>query len=57
MIEIIEHGTKQTLKCKKCGCVFSFENVDIEHGTYCNIWNYSYDYVTCPQCKDEIIIP
>ena len=27
MIEIIEHGTKQTKKCKACGCKFSFEKV------------------------------
>ena len=54
MIEIIEHGTKQTKKCKACGCIFSFENVDIEHSTHCDFGNFSYDYVICPQCKEEI---
>ena len=54
MIEIIEYGTKQTKKCKFCGCTFSFENVDIEHSTHCDFGNFSYDYVVCPQCKEEI---
>lgn len=56
MIEIIEHGTKQTRKCKACGCKFSFENVDIEHSTHCDFGNFSYDYVICPQCKQKIIL-
>ena len=54
MIEIIEQGTKQTKKCKACGCKFSFENVDIEHSTHSDFGNFSYDYVICPQCKEEI---
>lgn len=54
MIEIIEYGTKQIWKCKTCGCKFSFENVDIEHNTHCDFGNFSYDYVICPQCKEEI---
>lgn len=49
MIEIIEHGTKQVTKCKVCGCKFSYEAEDITS-------NSIRSYVTCPQCKEEIIL-
>lgn len=49
MIEIIEHGTKQVTKCKVCGCKFSYEAEDITS-------NSIRSYVTCPQCKEEIVL-
>lgn len=51
MIEIIEHGTKQVTKCKVCGCKFSYEAEDIISNTI-----RSRSYVTCPQCKEEIVL-
>ena len=49
MIKIIEHGTIERKRCENCGCLFSYEKEDIEHCDFIN-----YDYIICPQCKDEI---
>ena len=49
MIEIIERGTKQIKKCKACGCVFSFEKLDIKHTPVKSI-------IICPQCEKEITL-
>ena len=32
MIKIIRHGTRQTKECERCGCLFSYDEVDI-----CNV--------------------
>lgn len=57
MIKIIEHGTIRKQKCQHCGCLSSYENEDIKHGTnFALITSYScgYDYIICPQCKEKI---
>ena len=62
MIEIIKRGTKKTHTCNNCGCVFSYEDEDVEcdskafsfvNGIQRNVWEYS---VKCPQCEEEIVL-
>lgn len=52
MIEIIKHGTKQKTTCKKCGCLFSFENEDLKT----RYENPNTGMINCPQCNNEIVI-
>lgn len=54
MIKIIEHGTIEKKRCEKCGCLFSYEKEDVEYNTHCDFGEFSYKYVICPQCKEEI---
>jgi Fe2+ or Zn2+ uptake regulation protein len=64
MIKIIKEGTKKQATCDRCGCVFSYEAEDIEHLEYQNehleftqgIKHGFKQYVTCPQCKDKIVV-
>lgn len=62
MIKIIKRGTKKTCTCKNCGCVFSYEDEDIEVETYhaldiMQMGDDSYkEYVQCPQCDEEVIL-
>lgn len=62
MIEIIKRGTKKTCTCRECGCVFSYEDEDIEVETYhaldiMQMGDDSYkEYVQCPQCNKEVIL-
>ena len=51
MIKIIEHGTRKEQRCEKCGCLFSYEAIDIKKRNM-----ESYKYVRCPQCNNEIIL-
>lgn len=56
MIEIIKEGTKKIATCESCGCIFSYENEDIE--TYDDIeyaLGSKYKYVVCPQCDQRLI--
>ena len=53
MNKIIEHGTRKELRCESCGCLFSYEAIDIEKGS--NGFS-SYPFVRCPQCKKEIVL-
>lgn len=53
MINIIEHGTIERKRCENCGCLFSYEKEDIKHCNFINDF-VNYDYIICPQCKDEI---
>jgi hypothetical protein len=55
MKKILKRGTKQTITCETCGCVFSFEEEDIGHfrvGEFVNEivpgWKR---FVLCPQCE------
>lgn len=32
MIKIIEHGTRKEQRCEKCGCLFSYEAIDVKKG-------------------------
>ena len=52
MITIIEKGTKHKQKCEACGCLFSYENEDIEMNYTWMIPTYT--YIRCPQCRDII---
>ena len=54
MIKIIKEGTRKQATCDRCGCVFSYEAEDIQTFEYTK---HGYKkYLTCPQCKDEIIV-
>lgn len=61
MIEIIKRGTKKTHKCSECGCIFSYENEDVET-TYTSsdvcgvVANLAKNVIKCPQCDTEIIL-
>ena len=52
MIEIIKKGTKEKCTCKECGCLFSYEEEDIEKqdkfipGLSCTRM-----IIRCPQCE------
>lgn len=46
MIKIIKRGTKKTCTCNECGCVFSYEEEDINVGVFNVV-----DTIQCPQCK------
>lgn len=61
MIKIIEHGTRKEQRCENCGCLFSYEAIDIEKGNGAGIcgmelYKKSYKFVRCPQCKKEIAL-
>lgn len=53
MIEIIKRGTKQKIKCKNCGCFFSYEQEDVQVD---NDELRSKHFISCPQCKEKLII-
>ena len=62
MVEIIKRGTKKTCTCDNCGCVFSYEEEDIEvesHHAF-DIFQMADDtyneLVRCPQCDEKIIL-
>lgn len=56
MIKIIKSGTRQTKTCLNCGCVFSFEDEDIQGvDTGHPIAGY-HTSIKCPQCKTEIVL-
>lgn len=62
MIEIIKRGTKKTCTCDNCGCIFSYEDEDIEVKLYhafdiSQIADDEYkELVRCPQCDEKIIL-
>ena len=49
MIEIIKPGTKQIMKCKACGCEFSYEEEDTQQ--IAGVMVGSRITVKCPQCE------
>lgn len=61
MIEIIKRGTKKTCTCKECGCVFSYEEEDVDtvytvndiFGVKTNLLR---NVVKCPQCDTAIVV-
>lgn len=58
MIKIIEKGTKHKIRCKDCGCLFSFDDVNIRTGIgICGmeVRKKSYGIIVCPQCENEIV--
>lgn len=61
MIKIIEYGTIKKQKCPHCGCLFSYEAIDIEKGDSADIrgmelYKKPYKFVRCPQCEYKIIL-
>ena len=61
MIEIIKRGTKKTHRCNECGCLFSYEEEDVEtRYTSSNVFgvvaNLATNIIKCPQCDTEIIL-
>ena len=61
MIEIIKRGTKKNCTCDECGCVFRYEDEDIET-TYTSSDVFDVvailptSVIKCPQCDTEIIL-
>ena len=62
MIEIIKRGTKKSCTCKECGCIFRYEEEDIEVenkytfsclGVEGHTW---VELIMCPQCDEKIIL-
>lgn len=48
MIKVIKHGTKKTAECKHCGCIFEYEDEDVQRK---RVKNNEYDiFVKCPDC-------
>ena len=61
MIKIIEKGTKHKILCKDCGCLFSFddEDVNIRKGIgICGmeVCKKHYGIIVCPQCENGIVL-
>lgn len=62
MITIIEHGTRKEQRCEKCGCLFSYEAIDVKKGNIegaiggMDFYKKPFKYVRCPQCNNEIIL-
>lgn len=50
MIQIIKLETKRNTECPMCGCLFSFDECDIEYGTQLGLCNS----IECPQCGNII---
>lgn len=55
MIKIIKRGTRKTCTCNNCGCVFSYEEEDVEI-TYTSSNVFDVVAIKCPQCDTEIIL-
>jgi len=49
MIKIITPGTRKTISCDTCGCVFSYEKEDEK----LNAMKHE-RFVTCPQCNTRV---
>ena len=64
MIEIIKRGTKEKRTCKECGCIFTYEEEDVEEHGYnaCvqgEIVGHLPGYkkiIRCPQCETVITL-
>ncbi len=64
MIKIIKKGTRQQATCDRCGCVFSYEEEDINHLEnhndeyhFAEGAKHGYkNYVICPQCHHDFVI-
>ena len=55
MIKIIKPGYLKEIQCSKCGAVLSYdENEDVE--TRYETYRKPVKYLTCPQCKNEIVL-
>ena len=61
MIKIIEKGTRHKIRCKDCGCLFSFDDEDMNISTGIGICGMEirekhYKTIVCPQCNNEIVL-
>lgn len=56
MIKIIKAGTRKEAECEKCGAVLSYEKCDVKTETKTNTLTSFKQYITCPQCGNEIIL-
>ena len=58
MIKIIKKGTRKIAKCSACGCVFSYEEEDIEKDGLLanNSVLIGKTWVVCQQCGKEIVL-
>ena len=59
MIKIIRHGTRQTKECERCGCLFSYDEVDtlIDSKLDSNTFEaHATRVIECPQCKEKIVL-
>ena len=53
MIKIIEPGTRKIAKCSVCGCVFYYEEEDINMLPN-DRRNSVTLYINCPQCRKAV---
>lgn len=61
MIKIIERAPRRDQRCENCGCLFSYEAIDIEKGYRTGVvgidmYKKPYTFVRCPQCKKEVVL-
>lgn len=61
MIKIIEKGTKHKIRCKDCGCLFPFDDEDVNIRTGIGICGMEvcqkhYGIIVCPQCENGIVL-
>lgn len=54
MIEVIKHGNKRQIMCGNCRCVFNAEKEDMNDRQVG--FNEFETCVTCPDCKNEIVL-
>lgn len=50
MIQIIKKGTRTKATCEECGCVFSYEEEDIESRKH-SFYGAPETFIRCPQCE------
>ena len=61
MIKIIEKGTNHKIPCNDCGCLFSFDDEDMNIRTGIGMCGMEvrekhYKTIVCPQCNNEIVL-
>ena len=57
MIKIIRRGTRKTIECDECGCLFSYESEDIQTEERPDFGKpYYQKIILCPQCNKEIYL-
>lgn len=55
MIRIIKKGTRDIRECESCGCLFSFDEEDIQITRSRKKETEKYEkYVKCPQCDYRV---
>ena len=54
MIKIIKEGTRNTVQCETCGCLFCYDAEDIEWEEV--VSKTTRRWVVCPQCNEEVTL-